>query len=288
MRIVTNNIIVDKYVTRYQDKNNGAAINHLKHVEIDNPYASPREHEKFLSGAPFDFNISTHYIKSLIKIRELDKAEQELNYLIDAVERAPIDEDDESLKKALFGIFLCKLHLFCYQNRISEALALIENNKEYFDSLAKKDDILYFLKKKSGIYVTPKGYTANQIENYLEGKFLSPATEKQKIQRDDPNYFKASFFFPEFPLEKVFNKVKELIEDSDEFYLGYIGTTYIFRCESCGMSKGKKVDFFRVVVINGTQNIIEMEPTDGYRYIPVYYDLTDFVKDGEVIKKTSK
>ena len=120
------------------------------------------------------------------------------------------------------------------------------------------------------------------LANYDEELFKKAVLKKQEEQGNYTTSNKPSYFYRDFPFEKVYEEVKKCLPVSDGLYLGLIETTYIFRCENCGVYKGENADFFKVVVLNGTFDVIDMAPIQKYYGLPEYYDFTDFVKGGNV------
>ena len=273
------------------------AIKHIEFVSKVNPYAAKKFNEDYVMSYPNDYIEVTYYISSLINVGELDAAEKELKYLVDIfntkLKELGFNEDfnredlPNSLKYLYDNIAISTLKLYCHQNRLKEAFDYYKKHQEFFKGKYAAY-ILFYLKCKNNICNIDdvESYLYKQISDYSEELFKEKMLEEQKNQGNGVDASKASYFFKNFPLEKVYEEIKEYLPLLDGLYLDNIWTTYIFCCKNCGISKGRMVNYFKVVVFNGTFDVVEMKPVQGFYGLPEYYDFTEFTKGGNIIKKT--
>ncbi len=86
---------------------------------------------------------------------------------------------------------------------------------------------------------------------------------------DDPN---PAIFNLDFPLEVVLTELKTLIPNDTMTNFGFYNNFYLFKYDNVGKVNRRSVDYFRVVVINGTNKILTMYPLEHGENLP-YVDL---------------
>ena len=103
-----------------------------------------------------------------------------------------------------------------------------------------------------------KGYLYNQIINYDPKKALDHITIHMDSNQDK------SYFSKEVDIESLFNKCQQTLSESPNvIYVDNVDYLRIYRYDKCGYSKGKLVDYFAVVTIGNTNNILSMYPVDN-------------------------
>lgn len=309
MKVASNNMTIvdyteaetdiDNYFFKYKNLEKESLIKkelikHIAAISKMNPYEAVKANEDYVRTYPFDYIASAYYISSLITIGELDKAAIELRYLINIFNKelkgfikdgkVTYSSLPEDLIKLSDNIATCTLKLYCYNNQFKKAYEYYCRHWRSFRELAAY--IRFYMECQNNIHnVEVDSVLYRQLNNYSEEVFKQTILSKQEKygKGADPN--KACYFDKDFPFEKVYEKVKKWLSESNGLYLGFIDTTYIFRCENCGIAKGKPSDFFKVTVLNGTNNVLDMAPVDGFYELPNYYDFTEFVQGGKVFKK---
>lgn len=312
MKVANNKMSIADYILRgYEDKiDNSEIIDHINYIGKKNPYAVISEHENYLKGNPYDYVADIYYCTALAKIGRLEEAEQELHRIKEQYNRmlkeyeasigitSPCEyekqhdnaiaftELPEELQVLWKNIVFVNLRILCNQNKLEEALIYFNAHPAYLSTIA--NFVMFYLRARNGEFEGRErnaGYLFNQILEYNE-KDLIKITKKRQVfhdRRGDKEEY--SRFREDFPVDKVLAEVKQCLPSLDGFYTGYLDKTYVFRCDNCGTAKGRIVNFFKVSVFNGTDDIYEFEPVDGYYELPSYYDFTDFVKGGKIIVK---
>ena len=70
-------------------------------------------------------------------------------------------------------------------------------------------------------------------------------------------------------------------------YCGFVDNTYVYKYDCCGRVDGKVVDYFKVVCLHGTKNIITMYPIKKDHNLPCV-DLNYLKENAKEIKLTSQ
>ena len=311
MKVASNNMTIVDYVLREEEiKDNSEIIDHINFTSKTNPYLAITYHEDYLRGNPLDYLDTTYYCAALAKVGRFEEAEQELyrvkeqyykmlreyEHSIGVTSSDEYEKQNESpipfmelpkdLRKLWENIVFTNFKLLCNQNELSKALVYFNWHNAYLGKIA--NFVIFYLRARNGEFKGRErdaGYLFNQILEYREEDLLKIVKKRQVFCDKDGDKLDYSRFNEDFPVDKVLDEVKQCLPSLDELYTGFLDKTYIFRCDNCGIANGKAVNFFKVSVFNGTSDIYEFEPVDGFYKLPNYYDFTEFVKGGKVFKK---
>lgn len=108
----------------------------------------------------------------------------------------------------------------------------------------------------------------NQLIDYQEEDFLDHikkhlANYNMYLEKPNPTVFN-----PDFPFETVLNEIKTLIPCDIKTNFSFYNNFYVFKYDNAGMINYKTVDYFRAVVINGTDKIVTMYPLENGMNLP--------------------
>lgn len=238
---------------------------------VDLAKTDPKQSLKLLDDYtkmyPNDFSGLTYNANLYIMFGEFDKAQMILDYLVDKMldARYLIEHPEKRITLEKY-VARCQLKIFLYQNRIRDAIALYNNNRQHFKGL--NADLSFYMQKLQGRLELDKrdnnGYMFKQITEYREKDFI------EHIQRhlaEYKGYDRQSgdpVFAVGFPIDEIIKEARKYIPSNRKLYTGYYENTYLFRYDGCGRERNETVDYFRVVTFDRSGEIFEMYPTKGY------------------------
>ena len=258
----------------------------------DNPWLAVEKFKRYFEKYPKDYSAYGYYITALICIKELDEAEEVLNNLINMISLDKKYQREDKYKEFYKkNLFFCQLKLYLYQERFQEAYNLYVGysnlhfeNSEFIPILCRKKlNIL----TKNDLLLTP--YLYRQVVRYSDEEFqkhVKRHTYENNIDLENKN---GAIFSSTFPLSKVLETLPNYLSCNQDncIYSGYYNDVYYFKFENCGKVVDKTVNFFKVVAIHNSQDIITMYPCEetSIPYIDLSYLMED---DKEKVKKISQ
>lgn len=231
---------------------------------------------EYLNRFPNDYYAWGRYIDVLIKLGQLDEAE----YILDSLELK--DNVPESSRQ---GLLLVKVKLLCCQKKYQECYDLFDKNAiVFYENGWLVKSVSFFLRKKLNKLIpsdNDDSYLTKQIISYSEELALDHLTKHQSIPGNDNEFL----FVEGFPLEEVYYQVRELIPNCIGYPSSIIDKKYFFKYDCNGYVYGKMTDYFGVVVLNDSTDIITMFPYKNTGNLS-YTDITPIVENKE--KKISR
>ena len=238
--------------------------------------------EQYFEKYPLDYATYPYYASMLVKVGRFEEAEKILNYAETKMHNDTKIMQLDKVEKALANYAFTRIKIYSYTGRYKECLKLCI--KEF--NLLRRHDInvistINFCKCKlkrdmSKAIEENNSYSFNQMIEYSEEAFLDHIKKHlydYNIDVEEPNNL---IFSRDFPLEKVITEIKNYIPSEKRILEGMIDNTYMFRYEGCGTDDNKKVNFFKVVTLDQSQNFITMFPMEYSEKNP-YIDL-DYVR----------
>lgn len=128
------------------------------------------------------------------------------------------------------------------------------------------------------------GYLQNQIISYSEDMALTHILRHKSLETDRET---CSQFSYNFPLEKFYHNIKNLIPNKNKINSRYIVNIYIFKYDRVGIVEHEVVDYIRVATLANSNQILSMYPCkneEKFSYIDLNYELVDDNK----VKKISQ
>jgi len=257
-----------------------------------NPYEAKIRFEDYLKKYPKDYTAYPFYISTLITIRELTTAKNILEYITNIIKKDHFFLNNNQTKNELFKqhILLVKLKLLIYTNKYQELSILCEQNKFLIKKL-NFNTIIFYSRKKKG-YLNNEirdtnSYLFRQIVKYEESDFLDHI--KKHLDTCDNINKSISIFSKDFPIDKIIQEVKKYIPSEKCLYINFIDDTYIFKYDYCGKDNNKITNYFKVICIHDTTDIITICPSNNCEYLP-YIDLNYLTEEKTTtnIKKLSQ
>lgn len=207
----------------------------------------------------------------LIKLGMFDKAEDLLN---------TVKLKSRLLNDSIRKLVLMRIKLFCCQQKYEQALSILEENRDY---IGEYKNILLFLKKRLNILTREdyqySSYLTAQILDYSEDRCLQHLT-KHQYHKDNSN---VSQFMEDFPIRNIYFKLREGLPEYGRIYSSCTNYLSVFRYDNNGRVNGKVVDYFEVVALNHSSDIITMYPYLNKERRP-YTDITPSITEGEYSK----
>lgn len=266
----------------------------LKKVESD-PRQAKVLFENYFNDFPKDYSAYSFYASCLITLGLYDEASIVLDSLDDAYKNDNkffISNNSEKINFLNCNIIYAKLRLLCRQKKYKDALELYYSKYEYTKNMDLERIALYCKIKLNLLENDERKkyfYLIRQAIEYQTSDFLyhvKKHVDEDTVDDDE----KLSVFKNNFPIEKIVSEIdKYLMSDNGVLYgFGFIEDLYYFKYDDCGLSKGKKADYFKVVTFHDTKNIITMFPVVNHKNLP-YTDLNYMnVEDKPMVKVLSQ
>lgn len=236
----------------------------IKDFKYD-PYIVIHNLNQYIDRYPLDVLAYTYYAQVLIDINDLESAKVVLNY-IDENFRAEKDE------RVLFN----KFRILCLSEQNEESKKFYDEHKyELLNIDTQADNFELIYKTKIGESMSRKyhnRYLHNQLIQYREDDFINHIQKHLADFNENSDNPNPAVFNADFPLEIVLDEIKKLIPNNKKTNLGFYSNLYVFKYDNAGRINYKPVDYFRVIIIHGTKNIITMYPLEHGENLP-YIDL---------------
>ncbi len=199
----------------------------------------------YFDNFPKDNYARLLYTDILLKLGKFDKADDVLSQIF--------------INEEFYYILLLKLR--CYQNDFLEANKILNDIIVLFENNGHISDVekIYILKQTNydlAEKIDNKSYLGNQILNYSEQK-LFDHIKKHTFDSDIPSIAK---FYDIFPLNELFQIIKNQLPTTNKLYDSIICYNTIFKYNCCGEILGNTTNYFKIVALNTTNEIISMYP----------------------------
>ena len=273
----------NKYFDRWEFKQANSIIE-------TNPLEAKLKFEQYLEKYPEDYSTYYYYASVLIILGDLDVAEKVLNFVEEkANNNKEFTNDLKKVNILNYGILFNRLRILSYKGDYEEFYRIYTQNI----NLTANMDInhcLFYCKQKLGKLDNEireqNPYLFRQIIEYKESDFLKHIKKHlydHKIQM--PN---ESFFFADFPIDKIIEEIKLYIPSSKKLCFGFFQDVYAFKYNNCGTDINKLADYFKVICLHNTANFITIFPSSKCQNFP-YIDLNYLACDNKnKVKKLSQ
>lgn len=273
-----------------------------------NPEEAERRFTEYLKKYPYDRSAIAYHAHVLIVLNRLDEAEIKLDRLEHLI--ATSRDNNEKLKKSRKLFIKTKVSLLCYQRKFEELYVFWNSNFHEIKALTTNGEFdispAYFwclvnlgkvdTSNRNGDKTSKSGgntYEYRQMIEYSYEDFLAHVKKHTDSTMGNPRVFRA-----DFPFAQVIEEVKKKIPKEAGLNSNFTITKYVFRYPECGIVKEsndknsppteKKSDYFMVVVLHDTTNILTMYPAANNlcEYQPNVIDLSYLLSDVPVIGPT--
>ena len=229
------------------------------------PFSTMDNLEQYIEKYPLDVVAYTYYSQILIDMNDFESAQKLLDYID---ETFPTEKDE----RVLFNRF----RILCLSEDYEKAKQFYEEHKHGLLAIDSRTDFFETIYKiRHGSDLKRSGfnrYLQNQLIDYQEDSFIDHIKKHladYNMDLEEPN---PAVFNSDFPLDKVLNELKTLIPNETRTNFSFYNNFYVFKYDNVGKVDRKTVNYFRVVVINGTNKIVTMYPLEHGENLP-YVDL---------------
>lgn len=204
------------------------------------------------------------YANILLTIGNIKEAENVIKFGNNLANENSNFKNSNKYRDFLGNLNYVLLRLLAYNENYTKLYEYCINNPEKI----RKNDLsseLLFSKIKCGLIneneISKLSYKASQLFNYDEKLFLEH--EKKHLKSEDSSYDTniSSVFNIDFPFEKVLKEIKRNINLDNKYFYGFFEDKYFFRYDGCGEAFHKNTDYFEVITIHNTHNILTIYPS---------------------------
>lgn len=250
--------------TKYKYYDNGN-INRIEKLIDANKFEEALAcYSSYIEKYPKDINARALYTDILIKLGMFDKAEDSLN---------EIELTSVTLNSFVQKVKLMQAKLLFCEGKFVEAHSFIEDNMNWFRNVSSFSRDFLFLKKKLN-KLTPEdyrqtSYLLKQIVDYSEERCLEHLLKYQYYEEND-----SSIQFAEsFPLKDIYFQLRKGLPEQGRLYSSCRDYKLVFKYDNNGRVNGRMTDYFEVVSLNYSNDIITMYPYLNVARRP-YIDIT--------------
>lgn len=249
------------------------------------PYNIINELEMYLEKRNDDYYIRFLYAKSLLRLGNIDKANQIFNdiryELYDLNKINNYSEKERLLLKR--NIASTKLRLLGQEEKYNNFVNFYLSNRDYYSK--RNDENLKYAYDYAILNSGRAPFTVSESSSYFR-KQIACYSEDRLI-----DYYKGSpnkkEYINNFDYEKVLDEIKKYINSSTTSYLlnDYYGKLYVFKLDKCAYDKhlNEYLDYIFVVTFGNTNEIVWLNPEkqgELFKYIDLNY-----LKEDNPVKK---
>ncbi len=240
------------------------------------------EFQKYFEVYPNDLSGKAYYVDTLIKNNDLETAEEVLVSVENYINNTTPMESKENM-------IMVKVKLLCIQKRYQESYDLLKNNLRIFYKRGwHYNSLMTFLREKLGIltyedYKQGRGYLNSQILSYDEKKAIEYIKKHQNKEENEPLQFVS-----DFPLEKIFHDVRRTLPIKKRFNPNAFQNAYIFKYPANGYIFGRLVNYFQVITLLDSNEIIMMRPFENKGKEHFIDMVSDEIEESPKLKRVSQ
>jgi len=252
---------------------NKQAMLKILDMQVYDPYSAKTMYEEYLKEFPYDYSTHCLYANLLTTIGLLDEAETVLNNVKESIlrDKVYLRKHKDRLDKIDSDMLYSTARLLCYQNKYEELRSLCRKYNTQIKAFGG-NSLIFFCMKKCGLLDSnpdkyKHGYSFSQIVSYSHESFLEHIKPHCALYSDEVD-LTDSYFVYDFPLQKVLEEVKKNIPSDKKLYIGTHDNIYYFKYDDCGKHGSKNRDYFKVVCLHGSADIITMYPCEEGEKLP--------------------
>ena len=250
-----------------------------------NPELSLKLFNEYFKKYPYDYSSYPFYIDLLINLNYLNKARDLKNKVSKMVKMDTIYQNNiDKVMHLNYGMLYVEIRFLIIDGKYEEAMELAikyENVLTNIDKGLNIKGILFYCRKKLGLLDPDKRdnncYLFRQILDYRDDDFIRHV-QKHLGMTDEENL---CVFNSDFPFSKVFDEIKKLIPNDKRLRCGLFDNKYFFKFDNCGRNNYKITDYFEVIALLDSCELITMFPTNISGNIP-FIDL-NYLKENDVV-----
>lgn len=260
--------------------------NKIMEVVKVNPLRARTLYEEYLKKYPKDYGMYLDYARLLVILNEKELANKVFEYV-----EYLVSNNASYRKSKVYGCYL----KYKYDYEVVKLLSEYKY-QEIYDLYVNNDlkmlpssDSTYLMKRLNLPINIPRGkygYTVSQIVEYREVDFYKHI-EKHLTSLDGMG----AYFNNDFSCKEVIEEAKKYIPSNNKgISFNIYCEIYYFKYDFCGKVDKKTVNYFKVVSIRDTNNLLTIYPVDVdcEKNNMNYVDLNYLRKEEVVTKKLSQ
>ena len=219
--------------------------------------------ERYVKKYPYDAWGYVNCANLLVVNDRVEEAQEKLNkaiYLYD--NNYFYFMNPEKGEKLLHELLFAQLKIYAFKNDAASFLKLYAVNKDVLTNIS--DETLFYFKVQAGLRECPDvpiSYTRGQMVQYSEDRLIECIKYKTSHVNGENNEAIKSCFKEDIDIKELIGKVKEKLLETKKLNTGLFTNSYLFKCDGCGVTAdGEECNYFKVVTLNNTDNIINMNP----------------------------
>lgn len=237
--------------------------------------------EEYLVNYPYDYSTYINYAYLLLRLDDIISARKVCEYVQSLVEKD--FNYKNSIKYERFKNMNLKLTftILVYEGKFKEAYDLYINSSR---KLIIEDLPIIYISKMLGKEENQelKSYTSEQISNYSYELFLEHIKKHLIYLPNSDN--KTSIFKSDIQMEQLINEIRRIIPNNIKERSNAYSDVYYFKYNDCGYNGKKKMDYFKVIAIHNTNNLLTMHPII-YEPVIEYTNLNYLNNKEEIVTK---
>lgn len=224
----------------------------------------------YLKKHPYDYISYINLSELLLYVGEVEEADR----VLEKVRHLCLnDRDYDSTTKRDWFEHIYKSVKLRIIIRQGDYRRVLDYYSKYEDRFNKKklSYVKLYAEKQLGInkkLYDSDTYLFKQIKEYDYDRFLDHVIKHTSNNFEDEDEEVSSVFCPDFPLIEAVTEVKNKISTAPALFSRYVDDTYIFRYDDCGRVLYKLQDYFKVICLAGTKDIITMFPCNDCEKLP--------------------
>lgn len=260
-------------------------------LKVTNPYEAVMRMQEYIKKYPSDYRAFLYYITFLSTIKEIDKACELLNqFEITLAKDGHFQSFNERMINIKKAYLYTKLKLLMDQEKYKEAYTLCLRDFNKVDM--HLSEIIFFLQTKLGMIERvnrdQSSYLRRQMIDYQEKDFFNHIKKHQADYNRNLSNRNTSIFESNLDILLLVNEIKKYIPSNKGIYKGFWEDTYYFKYDENGRFNNRLTDYFMVVSLKNTNELISMYPSLEGKYFD-YVDLNYLKKDEEIkVKRISQ
>ena len=239
-----------------------------------NPYESKRMFEEYLKKYPEDYFAYPFYVIALVFIGDFNKATDIFNYSYNMFKNDLKFNSEPTRSRFVNNSFIFnKLQLLSYQEKYEELYYYcLKNSNDIKATGINPQRLIINCQKMLGLLdysIRPtQSYLYKQIIEFREEDLLEHLQKHLANYNNGINTPNTSIFSPNIDITQLLTEVRKYLLNDKTLYPGIMEDLYIFKYDNCGHDNYKSVDYFKVICIHNTMNIITMCPANNCKYLP--------------------
>ena len=233
-------------------------------IRYSNPEEAIRRYEKYIEKYPRDYEAKIFCASVYITIKEFDYAYD----ILEATKKEfrsnrKVIENQDVLDYLEEITIKQEMRYYAYTEQLYKLYDLFFELTE--DQKNKLDYVKFYCYSKLG-YISAedesnlKSYTKRQILSYDENLFREFINIHRYGYNENLDEQSDKIFDRDFPFEKVLEEVKRKLDYEKCICNSYNTDQYVFKYDVCGKDNGVSQNYFKVICLHNTNNILTIFP----------------------------